>query len=318
MQEQPNYCPQCGNFIPEGSAICASCTTSVTGTAPATTTTTATEKRLLLTPNQVFSLLPALEMLISVVVLTNSYTGWTSFESGAAGSGWLLACFSVGLTCSIVTVLEIFRVLRGVGKKWNSIGLANTIAFGYFTLYTIIFLIVNPDRERQRRSRNDVRNHEVIEREREGHHRAGQHAGHNHRHRHQAKRGEWLGPEVTGRLFEVAINTLESGLNRTGFDGDSQLVSSISEVSLVPLKHPYGVDRRRCCRPRSGGEEGVGLKDRVDVTAVGGQIGDVDVTEVNRSAGGLFEAARHAQCGRFAAARGAQQAEELTVVNLEC
>ena len=143
MQEQPNYCPQCGNFIPEGSAICASCTTSVTGTAPATTTTTATEKRLLLTPNQVFSLLPALEMLISVVVLTNSYTGWTSFESGAAGSGWLLACFSVGLTCSIVTVLEIFRVLRGVGKKWNSIGLANTIAFGYFTLYTIIFLIVN-------------------------------------------------------------------------------------------------------------------------------------------------------------------------------
>lgn len=145
MQEQANYCPQCANSIPEGSAICASCTTSVTGTAPATTTTaTATaEKRLLLTPNQVFSLLPALVILISVVVLANSYVGWTSFETGAAGSGWLLASFSVGLTCSIVSVLEIFRVLRGVGKKWNSIGLANTIAFGYFTLYTIIFLIVN-------------------------------------------------------------------------------------------------------------------------------------------------------------------------------
>ncbi len=82
-------------------------------------------------------------MLISAVVLVNSYTGWTYFIPGAAGVGWLRACFSVGLTCSIVTVLEIFRVLRGAGKKWNSIGLANTIAFGYFTLYTIIFLIVN-------------------------------------------------------------------------------------------------------------------------------------------------------------------------------
>jgi hypothetical protein len=143
MQEQPNYCPQCGNSLPEGSVTCVSCTTPVAGTTPAINTDAPAKKRLLLTPYQIFSLLPALIMLISAVVLVNSYTGWTYFIPGAAGVGWLRACFSVGLTCSIVTVLEIFRVLRGAGKKWNSIGLANTIAFGYFTLYTIIFLIVN-------------------------------------------------------------------------------------------------------------------------------------------------------------------------------
>ena len=47
--------------------------------------------------------------------------------------------------------------------------------------YTHASGAVDPDRERERRSRNKVRNNEVIEREGEGHHRTGQHAGHNHR-----------------------------------------------------------------------------------------------------------------------------------------
>ena len=65
------------------------------------------------------------------------------------------------------------------------------------------------------------------------------------------------------------------------------------------------------------GEERVGLKDGVDVTVIGSVVRDVATTEENSSTRWFFETTEHSQRRGLAAARGAKQAEELTVVDLK-
>ena len=65
------------------------------------------------------------------------------------------------------------------------------------------------------------------------------------------------------------------------------------------------------------GEEGVVLEDRVDVALVRRQPGDVLAAQLDEAARRLLEAADHAQRGRLAAARGAEEREELPAADLE-
>jgi hypothetical protein len=58
-------------------------------------------------------------------------------------------------------------------------------------------------------------------------------------------------------------------------------------------------------------EEGVALEHGVDVAFVRRKAGHVGIAQEDRSAGGLLEAADHPQRRRLAAARRAEQGEEL-------
>ena len=64
-------------------------------------------------------------------------------------------------------------------------------------------------------------------------------------------------------------------------------------------------------------EERVVLEDRVDVALVGRGLGHVDLVEEDLALGRALEARDHAQGGRFAAARGAEEREELARRHIE-
>ena len=64
-------------------------------------------------------------------------------------------------------------------------------------------------------------------------------------------------------------------------------------------------------------EERVVLEDRVDVALVGRQPGHVLALQLDQAGGRLLEPADHPQGRGLAAARGAEEAEELAVLDLE-
>src|SRR5262245_52381863 len=65
------------------------------------------------------------------------------------------------------------------------------------------------------------------------------------------------------------------------------------------------------------GEERVTLEDGVDRALVGRRLGHIDAVEQDLTVGGLLEPGEHAQRGGLAAARGAEQGEELARLDLE-
>ena len=65
------------------------------------------------------------------------------------------------------------------------------------------------------------------------------------------------------------------------------------------------------------GEEGILLEDGVDLALVGRDADDVLTVEEDLALGGLQEAAEDAQQCRLAAARGAEQRDELIFVNVK-
>ena len=65
------------------------------------------------------------------------------------------------------------------------------------------------------------------------------------------------------------------------------------------------------------GEQAVLLEDHTDVALFGGQVGDILAVEEDLALGNLFETGETAQQGRFAAARGAEQGDELAVLHAQ-
>jgi hypothetical protein len=59
------------------------------------------------------------------------------------------------------------------------------------------------------------------------------------------------------------------------------------------------------------------LEDHCDVAVLGGQVGDVTVADPDLAAVDLLEAGEHAQRGGLAASRGADEDEELAVLDVD-
>ena len=68
---------------------------------------------------------------------------------------------------------------------------------------------------------------------------------------------------------------------------------------------------------RHSREEGVALEDDADVAVLDGDMGDVAVLDHNRAGDGLDEAGDGAQRGRLAAAGGAEEGEELALLDVD-
>ena len=65
------------------------------------------------------------------------------------------------------------------------------------------------------------------------------------------------------------------------------------------------------------GIEGVALEDHGDIARAGGHVVHDAVVDVDQAFGGIFQPGQHVQGGRFAAARGADQRQQLFVVHLQ-
>ena len=65
------------------------------------------------------------------------------------------------------------------------------------------------------------------------------------------------------------------------------------------------------------GEEGIALEHRIDGALVGGEQGNILAVEQNLPARGEVEARDHAQRRRLSAARGAEEGDELTLVDVK-
>ena len=64
-------------------------------------------------------------------------------------------------------------------------------------------------------------------------------------------------------------------------------------------------------------EQAVGLEDHAHVTLVRGHGGDVDIVDEQPAGVGTVEAAEDPQCGGLATARGAEQRDQLPLLDLE-
>jgi hypothetical protein len=64
-------------------------------------------------------------------------------------------------------------------------------------------------------------------------------------------------------------------------------------------------------------EQGIGLEYHAHITLVHGHVGDVLAADMDAAGIGLLEARDHAQARGLAAARGAQQREELAGCDVE-
>ncbi|MNP74831.1 hypothetical protein D3C76_1717700 [compost metagenome] len=62
-------------------------------------------------------------------------------------------------------------------------------------------------------------------------------------------------------------------------------------------------------------KQGVALKDGINVTMFGGNIGDVLIFKMNLAVVDVFQSGNQAQNGCLAAARRAKQREKLTVID---
>lgn len=62
-------------------------------------------------------------------------------------------------------------------------------------------------------------------------------------------------------------------------------------------------------------EQGIALKDGIDVAIFGGNPGDVTVLKMDMAVIDAFQPGDKAQNGCFAAARGAKQRQKLTVID---
>jgi hypothetical protein len=85
-----------------------------------------------------------------------------------------------------------------------------------------------------------------------------------------------------------------------------------------------GFRRRRFLHPQAKGhvlkhghvrEQGIALKDGIDVAVFRGNMGDILVFKMDMAAIDVFQPGDKAQYGCFTAARGAKQREKLTVVD---
>jgi hypothetical protein len=85
-----------------------------------------------------------------------------------------------------------------------------------------------------------------------------------------------------------------------------------------------GFRRRRFLHPQAKGdvlkhghvrEQGIALKDGIDVAVFRRNMGDIVVLEMDPAAIDVFQPGDKAQNGCFTAARGAKQREKLTVVD---
>ena len=65
------------------------------------------------------------------------------------------------------------------------------------------------------------------------------------------------------------------------------------------------------------GVQGVVLEHQTNAAVLGGQLGDVVITEEDLTARGLLKSADHVQSGGLTAARGAQKSDQLTVGDLK-
>ena len=68
---------------------------------------------------------------------------------------------------------------------------------------------------------------------------------------------------------------------------------------------------------RHVGIQGIVLEHQADAPVLGGQLGDIVLTEEDLARGGLLQAGDHVQRGGLAAAGGAQKADQLAVGDLE-